>query len=276
MVLNRLTDSNWIFYGILALIFAGSLFFLLVPLAAVLVHGFSYIGASITSAEVRFSLLLSIRTTTEATIICMIAATASGYALKQLPPLPRKIFFSILSVPMSLPHLVSGVALLLVYGRLGIGGWLFRTTGIDFIYTKQGITLALVFVNLSYAVIMMYSAFDTNQEQMEFTARTLGCSKAGAFFNITLPVTLPSLLSTAVMTWSRALGEFGAVIMIAGSTRMKTETLPTAIYLNMATGDLDTALGISAMLILVSVLCIIILQVCIPPFRRKEAAPCSM
>lgn len=274
MVLNPLTNSNKIFTSLLGFILVLSLLFLLVPVFAVVINGFRMISAAAATNEIRFSLMLSLRTTTEAAVICMIAGTAAGYAMHQLPPLLQKVTFSVISIPMSLPHLVSGVALLLVYGQMGIGGLLYRISGIDFVYTRQGIVLALVFVNLSYAIIMMYSSYDSNLDRLEFTARTLGCTKAKAFFTVTVPETFPTFLSAAVMTWTRALGEFGAVIMIAGSTQMKTETLPTAVYLNMATGDLDIALSVSAILIFVSVFCIVLLQLIIPGCSGKEKNTC--
>jgi len=268
------SNSNKIFSAILVFILIFSLLFLLSPVVAVLINGVRTVPIAATTKEIRFSLLLSLRTTTEATFICMVLGCASGYAMHHLPSLLQKIVFSIISIPLSLPHLVSGVALLLVYGQMGFGGLLYRVTGIDFVYTQQGITLALVFVNLSYAIIMMYSSYDGNLDRLEFTARTLGCTKAKAFFTVTVPETFPTFLSSTVMTWSRALGEFGAVIMIAGSTRMKTETLPTALYLNMATGDLDIALGVSAILIFVSIFCIVLLQLIIPGCSGKETKTC--
>ncbi len=276
MASNQQTKSNKIFYLILGLVLVLSLVFLIVPVAAVLISGLQDVPAAAESKEVQFSLLLSIKTATEATIFCMIFSSLAGYAIHQLKPVLQKIIFSIISIPMSLPHLVSGVALLLVYGQLGIGGWLLKHFGIDFVYTKQGIILALIFVNLSYSIIMMYSSFDSRQDRLEFTARTLGCSKIQAFFSITIPIILPTFLSTAVMTWSRALGEFGAVIMIAGSTRLKTEILPTTVYLSMATGDLNIALGVSVILMLVSIICIILLQMLIPGSSKKDSPVCSI
>jgi len=250
-----------IFHPVLVLLLGCTLLFLLIPVAAVIKFGVRQVPSVLLSDEVRFSLRLSLRTTTGATVICMAAAVFTAYAVRQLSARLQKIMLTLFSIPMSLPHLVSGVALLLVYGRTGIGDWLYRTTGIDFVYTRQGIVLTLVFVNLSYAVVMLYDAVTPETEQYEFTARTLGCSPFRSFTQVTLPLMLPSFFSVTVMTWARALGEFGAVIMFAGSTRMKTEILPTAVYLNMATGDLPSVLGISVVLILVSVLCTVLLQV---------------
>ncbi|MCH3918543.1 MAG: ABC transporter permease [Spirochaetia bacterium] len=245
--------------------------FLAIPLLLLVVEGWRGVGSAMASDEVRFSLLLSMWTTTLAAIVCMAVAVCAGYALHLLGPVGKRIVSSVLSLPMALPHLVSGVALLLLYGRNGIGDWLFSTFGIDFVFTTSGVVLALVFVNLSYAIIMMYTGYEEVGGRLEFIARTLGCSHFQAFSHVMLPLSRCTLVSTAVMTWSRALGEFGAVIMIAGTTRMKTEILPTTIFLNMSTGDLDIALAVSVILILVSVCCIALLGLFMPKHEKGWA-----
>lgn len=270
--MNKLSD---IFNPVLILVVCTALLFLLVPVAAVICQGICHVPAAAVSEEVRFSLLLSLRTATEATLICITVGVLTAYAIRRTSAYMQKVLFTFFSIPMSLPHLVSGVALLIVYGRTGIGDWLYRTTGIDFVYTRQGIVLALVFVNLSYTVVLLYNTITEETDRYEFTARTLGCSQFQAFLQVTLPLMLPQFFSVTVMTWARALGEFGAVIMFAGSTRMKTEILPTAIYLNMATGDLDSVLGISVILILVSVICTIVMQILMSKAqKRKDNFPC--
>jgi len=108
------------------------------------------------------------------------------------------------------------------------------------------------------------AALEESNGKMVFVARTLGCNEMQAFFRITLPSLQRTVISAAVMTWSRALGEFGAVIMVAGTTRLKTEILPTAIYLNMATGDIDLATGISVLMILISFACLLLFELLMP------------
>ena len=130
--------------------------------------------------------------------------------------------------------------------------------------------LALVFVNLPFAINMVLTTLEDSSRKMVFVARTLGCSEVQAFFRITLPTISRTLISTIVMTWSRALGEFGAVIMVAGTTRLKTEIMPTAIYLNMATGDLDLASGISVILILISLMSLLLFELLMPTKKRKR------
>lgn len=247
-----------------------ALMFLLTPLVLLLFEGWKGMSYALLEKEVHCALFLSLWTATVATILSMGIAILVGYALHQLVLPLRRVLSVILSLPMSLPHLVSGVALLLLYGRKGLGDWLYTQFRIDFVFTQAGIVLALVFVNLSYAIVMMYSGYEEQGSHMEFTARTLGCSRLQAFCFVTFPLSRRTVASTTIMTWSRALGEFGAVIMIAGTTRMRTEILPTTIFLNMATGDLDIALGVSVILILVSVVCISLLELLMPSTKEGE------
>ncbi len=213
------------------------------------------------SEEVKFAIVLSLKTSFISTVICLILALPTSYFLhtKNIPF--KKLIVQVINLPMSLPHLVSGIALLLLFGKLGIGNGLQRIFNLDFVFTKQGIVLAQVFVNLPLTIKILNTALSESNEKMVFVARTLGCNSWQAFRHITLPNLKRGIISATVMTWSRALGEFGAVAMIAGSTRMKTEIIPTSIYLNMSTGDVDIAVGIAVILIIISITCMTIFEV---------------
>jgi len=120
------------------------------------------------------------------------------------------------------------------------------------IFTPLGIIVAEVFVNIPYMIRILRSAFSAVNPRFEYVAKTLGCSDTSAFFQVTLPMARSGLLAGTVITWSKAMGEFGAVLMLAGATTMRTETLPIALYLNISAGDLDLAVAASAILILIS------------------------
>ncbi len=213
------------------------------------------------SEEVKFAIVLSMKTSSISTVICLILALPTSYFLhtKNIPF--KKLVVQVINLPMSLPHLVSGIALLLLFGKLGIGNDLQQIFNLDFVFTKQGIVLSQVFVNLPLTIKILNTALSESNEKMVFVARTLGCNSWQAFRYITLPNLKRGIISATVMTWSRALGEFGAVAMIAGSTRMKTEIIPTSIYLNMSTGDIDIAVGIAVILIIISITCMTIFEV---------------
>ena len=262
--------GNKLFKAFFILILIVTSLFLIGPLVMLVKEGAGYIAPSLRHEEVIFSILLSLKTTVIATLICIVFAIPTAYRLYITGGLFQRIMTNILYLPMSLPHLVSGMALLLLYGRHGIGDFLFNTFHIDFIFTRSGIVLALVFVNLPFAINMVLTTLEDSSRKMVFVARTLGCSEVQAFFRITLPTISRTLISVIVMTWSRALGEFGAVIMVAGTTRLKTEIMPTAIYLNMATGDLDLASGISVILIIISLTSLLIFELLMPAKKRKR------
>lgn len=254
---------------LLVLILIFTSLFLVAPLVLLVWKGAGSVIPSLASEEMLFAIRLSFQTTALATLICLLVAVLSSYAMFQAEGRFLHVLTGLLYLPMSLPHLVSGMALLLLFGRRGIGDVLYRTFGLDFIFTKSGIVLALVFVNLPFAINMVLTALQDSNQKMVFAARTLGCGEMQAFFRITLPALRRTVVSAAVMTWSRALGEFGAVIMVAGTTRMKTETLPTAIFLNMATGDLDLAAGAAVILILISLTCLLLFELLMPSAQKK-------
>lgn len=141
---------------------------------------------------------------------------------------------------------------------MGIGKFLSRNFNIDFVYTVSGIILAQVFVNLSFSIQTILNSLEEIDPKTIFVSRTLGCNELDSFVHIVLPSLKRGIMSSAVMNWSRALGELGAVMMLAGTTRMKTEIIPTAIFLNMATGDLNLGIGTANILITISLLCMII------------------
>jgi molybdate transport system permease protein len=253
--------KNKIFDVLLTVFFVLVLLFIVSPLGMLIIRGFSYVPVCLGSEEVQFAIALSMKTSFISTVICLILALPTSYFLhtKKIPF--KKLVVQVINLPMSLPHLVSGIALLLLFGKLGIGNELQRIFNLDFVFTKQGIVLAQVFVNLPLAIKILNTALSESNEKMVFVARTLGCNSWQAFRHIILPNLKRGIISATVMTWSRALGEFGAVAMIAGSTRMKTEIIPTSIYLNMSTGDVDIAVGIAVILIIISITCMTIFEV---------------
>src|SRR3712207_1709385 len=154
---------------------------------------------------------------------------------------------------MALPPNVAGIALLILFSSTAFGEYL-ESIGLTFIFTQKGIILAQFFINVPYMIRILKSAIENIDPRMEFVSRTLGCSRAEAFFKVTLPLAKNGVTASIVITWARALGAFGAVLMIAGATRMKPETLPISLYLNLSCGDLDAALAVASILIIISML----------------------
>jgi len=220
-------------------------------LGLVLYSPLSVLAASLANPEIQFAIVLSIVTGIASTVICIAVAIPVAYALVRYSFPGKRMATLVLTLPLTLPPLVAGIALLLFFGTTPWGKAL-ESAGFAVIFTPLGIVVAQVFVNLPYMVRIMRSAFASINPRFEHVAKTLGCTESGAFFQVTLPMARHGLLAGTVVTWSKAMGEFGAVLMLAGATTMRTETLPIALYLNISTGDVDLAVAAATILILIS------------------------
>lgn len=208
---------------------------------------------SLASPEIRFAILLSLVTSVLSTLICIAIAVPVAYAFARYQFFGKRVAGLALTLPLTLPPLVAGIGLLLFFGTTPWGKAL-ENVGFAVIFTPLGIVVAEVFVNMPYMIRILRSAFSTINPRYEYVAKTLGCTETSAFFQVTLPMARQGLLAGAVITWSKAMGEFGAVLMVAGATTMRTETLPIALYLNISTGDLNLAVAAATILIVISLL----------------------
>jgi len=208
---------------------------------------------SLASPEIRFAILLSLVTSVISTLVCIAIAVPVAYALARYQFFGKRVAGLALTLPLTLPPLVAGIGLLLFFGTTPWGKAL-ENAGFAVIFTPLGIVVAEVFVNMPYMIRILRSAFSTINPRYEYVAKTLGCTETSAFLQVTLPMARQGLLAGAVITWSKAMGEFGAVLMVAGATTMRTETLPIALYLNISTGDLNLAVAAATLLIIISLL----------------------
>ncbi|MBN2110662.1 MAG: ABC transporter permease [Methanosarcinaceae archaeon] len=206
---------------------------------------------NIVSPEIQFAIRLSLMTSLISTMMCIIVAVPVSYALARYDFHGKALITTILDLPMALPPIVAGLGLLLVFGTTAIGHYL-TDLGLKFVFTPLGIVMAQFTVNISLMLRIMRSTFEGINPRYEHVAQTLGCTPFQAFIKTTLPLSKNGMLAGSVITWSRAMGEFGAVLMLAGATRMKTETLPIALYLNMSSGELDLAIASATILIGIS------------------------
>lgn len=215
--------------------------------------------ANVQSAEIRFAIRLSLITATVSTILCMIVAVPTGYGLARLDFPGKSVLETIVSIPLALPPLVAGVGLLLFFGHTQIGTALERI-GLEFVFTKAGIVMAQFLVNVPFAIRIMRSTFDGINPRFEHVARTLGFSRSETFWKVTLPMAKNGFLASTAIAWAKGMGEFGAVLMLAGATQMKTETLPIAVYLNMSSGELELAIAAAIILAVVSFAALYVLE----------------
>jgi molybdate transport system permease protein len=201
--------------------------------------------------EILFAVKLTALTTTVTTLFAVLLAVPAGYALSRYRVPGKVIVDTIIDLPIVLPDLLAGIALL-VFFRTAAGVFI-ETHIMPFVFTVQGIILAQLIPAVTLAVRFMKGAFDAIDPRLEQVARTLGCDERQAFRRVTFPLARNGLVAGTVLTWARAAGEFGPIIMFCGATRMKTEVLSIAVFLNMSTGRIEVALATTVILMLVAI-----------------------
>lgn len=251
--------SNKVFQGFIVLVTLVLFLFFLTALGNIVWKGLGGILESISGEEIQFAIRLSILTSITSTFICLAFAIPVAYGLERFKIPGRKIINVVLNIPISLPPLVSGVALLLLFATTPFGAIL-AERGLNFVFSVNGIILAQFFIITPYMIRILQTAFAEIDPRLEFVARTLGCTQWQAFYKITLPNAKNGIIAGLVISWSRAIGEFGCTLMVAGATRMVTETLPVALYLNMSIGNLETAMGAATCLIIISIISLFIFE----------------
>ena len=248
----------------LAITFLLFLFISFILIGLVFYSPLSVLAQSLTNPEIQFAVILSLVTSVISTIICIVVAVPSSYALARYSFPGKWLVTLVLTLPLTLPPLVAGIALLLFFGTTPWGKAL-ENAGFSVIFTPLGIIVAEVFVNLPFMIRIMRSAFSAVNPRFEYVAKTLGCTDTSAFLQVTLPMASHGLFAGAAITWSKSMGEFGAVLMLAGATTMRTETLPIALYLNISAGNLDLAVAAATILIVIS-LC----TLCLVEYLEKD------
>jgi molybdate transport system permease protein len=238
--------------GVAWLLAAPLLAFLLLPLLAMLLRlEWSQLWLNLTSTVVAQAISLSMVTTLLATALALVlgAPLAALLARRRFPG--RTIIDTLIDLPMVLPPSVAGIALLMAFGRRGLVGAPLAELGISISFTQAAVVLAQCFVAAPYFVKAAAAGFSGVDRELEQAAALDGASPAQVFWRITVPLAWPALFSGAVMTWARALGEFGATIIFAGNLPGRTQTMPLAIYLGFER-DLNLALTLAAILLAIS------------------------
>ena len=227
----------------------------MLPLAGLLIRApWPTLPQRLTEPGVLAALRLSLLTATLATALCLLAGVPLAWILARTAFPGRRLVRALVTVPLVLPPVVGGVALLLVFGRRGlIGGWLDSTFGVTLPFTTTGVVLAEAFVAMPFLVISVEGALRAADARYEEAAATLGAGRWTVFRRVTLPLIAPGVAAGAVLCWARALGEFGATITFAGNFPGRTQTMPLAVYLALEQ-DLDAAIVLSLVLLAVSVL----------------------
>ncbi|WP_419705102.1 ABC transporter permease [Promicromonospora sp. NFX87] len=201
------------------------------------------------------ALLLSLRTSTVSTLLCLVVGMPLALVLARARFPGINLLRSLVLVPLVLPPVVGGIALLYTFGRRGLLGESLEVAGIQIAFSTTAVVLAQTFVALPFLVISLEGALRTAGTRYDVVAATLGARPTTVLFRVTLPLVWPGLLSGTVLSFARCLGEFGATITFAGSLQGVTRTLPLEIYLQRET-DPDAAVALSLVLVAVAVLVI--------------------
>ncbi|MCF8146648.1 MAG: ABC transporter permease [Deltaproteobacteria bacterium] len=198
--------------------------------------------AALASEETRFALRLSLMTSIASISLALILGVPTGYFLARTSFPGKAILETFLDLPLVITPLIAGVGLLFLFGQNMLGPRL-EEWGITILFTPWGAVLAQTFVACPIVMRSSRAAFERVGPRYEWAAATLGLGPSQVFFRISLPLARQGILAGTVLGWTRAMGEFGATLMVAGAIRFKTETLPIAVYLNISSGELGTALS---------------------------------
>jgi molybdate transport system permease protein len=245
--------------AVVAAAIAASLFVL--PLIALLWRApWTRIVTELAAPEVGEALRLSLVCSVAATALAIVFGVPLAWVLARARFPGRRLLHALTMLPVVLPPVVGGVALLLAFGRRGlVGAWLDQVLGIRLPFTTAGAVLAETFVAMPFFVLATEAALRDVDHRLEDAARTLGAGRWMVFGRITLPLVRRALIAGAVLCWARALGEFGATITFAGNFPGRTQTLPLAVYVALERHP-DGAIALSLVLLAISLAVLVALR----------------
>ncbi|GAB7071214.1 molybdate ABC transporter permease subunit [Mycobacterium hodleri] len=231
--------------------------FVIVPLVAILLKiDWAHFFPLITSESSRAALVLSLKTAAASTVVCVALGVPMALVLARARFPGQSILRALVLLPLVLPPVVGGIALLYTFGRQGLLGQQLEVLGIRIAFSTAAVVLAQSFVSLPFLVVSLEGALRSAGDKYESIAVTLGARPTTVLRRVTLPLVVPGLVSGAVLAFARALGEFGATLTFAGSLQGVTRTLPLEIYLQRET-DPDAAVALSLLLIVVAALIVV-------------------
>jgi molybdate transport system permease protein len=234
--------------------------FLALPLVALLLRlSPTALLGHLFQPQVAQAIALSMATTSVTLFVTLVIGTPVGYLLGRMEFRGRQLVDTLIDLPMVLPPAVAGIALLLAFGRRGLFGQYFDDLGIHIAFTQSAVVLAQLFVAAPFYVKAAATGFEAVDEEIHQAAALDGANGWQIFQLITLPLARTALLGGAVMTWARALGEFGATIIFAGNFPGRTQTMPLAIYLGFEL-DLNIALTLAIILLVASFLVLVVVK----------------
>ncbi|BBZ44099.1 molybdenum transport system permease protein ModB [Mycobacterium parmense] len=237
---------------------AGTVFVVLPLLAIAVKVDWPHFWSLITASSSRTALLLSLKTAAASTALCVLLGVPMALVLARGTVRLVRWLRPLILLPLALPPVVGGIALLYAFGRLGLIGHYLEAAGISVAFSTTAVVLAQTFVSLPFLVIALEGAARTAGSDFEMVAATLGARPGTVWWRVTLPLLLPGMVSGAVLAFARSLGEFGATLTFAGSRQGVTRTLPLEIYLRQVD---DTNAAVALSILLVAVAAVVVLGV---------------
>lgn len=240
----RADDRFWV---LLSAVTGGYLLFLIGLLVATATYSSpGELLSALETKEIQHSIYLSLVTCSLSAMLSLLIAVPAGYLLARAQFRGKALVESALDIPIVLPPMVMGLCLLIFFQSM-VGSAVDRM--IPFTYTVFGVVLAQVVIGAAFAIRTMRGTFAQLSPRPEEVARTLGCTRAAAFRLVTIPAAGRGMVSALSVAWARSLGEFGPILVFAGSTRMRTEVLPTTVWLELSVGNLEAAVAVSLLMV---------------------------
>ncbi len=234
----------------------GALFVVLPLIAVAAKVDWPHFWSLITSESSTTALVLSLKTAAASTALCLLLGVPMALVLARSDARLVRMARPLILLPLVLPPVVGGIALLYAFGRLGLIGEYLNAAGIQIAFTTTAVILAQTFVSLPFLVIALEGAARTAGADYEVVAATLGARPTTVWWRVSLPLLAPGLISGAVLAFARSLGEFGATLTFAGSREGVTRTLPLEIYLQRES-DADAAVALSLLLVAVAAVVVV-------------------
>lgn len=248
-----------VFKNILAIISCICILFLLSPIIALFTFPWTQAFELLLDSFLVQAVIISLKSTFTSLMVVAAVGIPTAYYIARYSFKGKGIVETIVQLPLILPPAVAGLLLLITFGRNGVIGRYLSVFGIQIPFTFLAVVIAQVFVTLPIFIQSAREGFEKVDIDLEKSAAVMGASEWQIFSNITLPLSKNALLTGAVLSWARALAEFGATILFAGNLEGKTQTLPLAIYTAMEK-DLNLSMGIAVCLVIISIFVLVILK----------------
>lgn len=217
----------------------------------------THLLGALQSPEIKYAIKLSLVTCTITMFLSVLVAIPLGYFMARFNFPFKSVLDAVLDIPIVLPPLVIGLSLLILF-QTPLGR--FIESYVPITYTVYSVVIAQFMVACAFSVRTMYVTFSGIKNRQEQVALTLGCNKKTAFFKVLLPQAKHGILTAGALAWARSLGEFGPILIFSGATRMRTEVLPTTVFLEMSVGNIEAAVAVSLIMIMAGFLVLMLVR----------------